>query len=280
MSRHNNSPRSDEHGLFPSRRCHRGITFAVALAAIFIFIRGGEAETPQRKGWALAKRVEKANEGFKGEVSKMEMVLLNARGDRIVRRMASNIFEVKKDGDKSKIEFLWPADVKGTRMLTWTHKSKDDDQWLYLPAIRRVKRISSRNKSGSFMGSEFAYEDLGSQEPEKYSHRFLEELTVKGRPMWKTERVPNDKRSGYSRQVQWIDKGYMSVVKVEYYDRKGELLKTSTLSNFKRYGKLWRPQKITMRNHQTKKVSILTWTQRKLFVPLDADDFSKDELDS
>ena len=230
------------------------------------------------KGLAIAKKVDKHNEGFKGERSEMTMVLINSHGDKTNRKMKSQIREGAGDGDKSKIEFLWPADVKGTRMLTWTHKKGNDDQWLYLPALRRVKRITSRNKSGSFMGSEFSYEDLSSQEVEKYKHSLISEENLNGRAAWKIERVPVDRRSGYSKMVTWIDKGYMNAIRVDYYDRKGSLLKIGTFSDWKKYGKYWRANKIEMVNKQTRKRSVLTWKGRKLGVDVDEDDFDSDEL--
>lgn len=232
------------------------------------------------KGLEIANKVDKANEGFEGERSEIEMVLVNAYGDTTTRKMTNVIYEVGDDGDKSKIEFQWPADVKGTRMLTWSHKDDDDDQWLFLPAIKRVKRISSSNKSGSFMGSEFSYEDLASQEVEKFTHTFVREEKLNDRDCWVTERVPTDKRSGYSKQVTWTDKGYMNAVKVEYYDRKGELLKIGEFTGWKKVNGFWRASKIEMKNVQTKKSSTLTWLKRELKIDLYEDDFDSDTLDS
>jgi hypothetical protein len=233
----------------------------------------------QDKGLDLSRKVDKANDGWKGETSTMEMVLINAHGDKTTRKMTSRLVEADGDGDRSRIEFLLPLDVKGTRMLTWTHRKGDDDQWLFLPAVNRVKRISSSNKSGSFMGSEFAYEDLGSQEVEKYKHKYLEDTKLDGRDCWKLERVPVDKNSGYSRIVSWIDVQYMNPTKVEYFDRKGELLKTALFSAFVKQNKWWRVGKIVMVNAQTKKESHLTWTDRKIEQPLSPDDFRSDGLE-
>jgi hypothetical protein len=263
-------------------RAETGRTLAAgaALMALTMVAGGGANAGPaEDKGLDIARKTDKANDGFRGEVSTMEMVLINAHGDRTTRKLTSRGIETANDGDRSRIEFQWPADVKGTRMLTWTHRQSDDDQWLFLPAVNRVKRIASNNKSGSFMGSEFAYEDLGSQEVDKYKHRFLADEPVAGRPAWKIERVPVDPRSGYSRQITWIDHEYMNAVKIEYYDRKGELLKTATFSGYAKYGKWWRPGKIVMVNHQTKKESHLTWSARKLEVSLAETEFQSDGLD-
>jgi len=248
------------------------VTIVLPLAGI------ARAESTEQKGLTIARRADAANSGFRGEHATIEMVLVNAHGDKTRRKMISATLETSSDGDKSRIEFLWPADVKGTRMLTWTHKRGSDDQWLYLPAIKRVKRISSRNKSGSFVGSEFSYEDLGSQEVEQFHHKWLAVVKLAGRNAWKLQRIPNDKKSGYSREIVWSDKKYNNALKIEYYDRKGELLKTAKFSAFKRYGKWWRANQIDMVNHQTRKRSSLTWQMRKLGVQQDDDDFDSDEL--
>ncbi len=250
-------------------------------AALFLLLisSSAQAATPEERGLEIARMVHKTNEGFKGEKSELEMILINAHGDRTVRRMASLIREVVGEGDKSRIEFQWPADVKGTRMLTWSHKASDDDQWLFLPAVKRVKRIASRNKSGSFMGSEFSYEDLGSPEIEKFKHKFLGDVTVNGRPCWRLERIPVDPTSGYSKEVTVIDQGMMNPVSIEYYDRKGDLLKTGTFENYAQISGYFRVQSIRMENHQTKKSSILSWKSRELGVSLDDALFDSNELD-
>jgi hypothetical protein len=240
------------------------------------------ALTPQERGLEIAKQVEKANDGFIGEQAQMEMVLYNAHGDKVIRRMLSKTQETATDGDRAISTFAWPADVKGTRMLTWTHKKGDDDQWLFLPAIKRVKRISSRNKSGSFMGSEFAYEDLGSQEPEKFKHKHLKDLEQgegkDKRKLWLLEQIPTY-RSGYSKMVLWMDQIYMGPVRIDYYDRKGELLKTSEFTGYKKYGKYWRPGAIEIKNHQTRKRSIVRWKNRALFKKFTEDEFDSENLD-
>ena len=124
---------------------------------------------PEEKGLRLAIEADLTGKGFKDTVSKMQMTLRNAQGEESVRKFYSKALEMDNDGDKSIFIFQHPKDVDGTAVLTFTHKSGPDDQWLYLPALKRVKRISSDNKSGSFVGSEFAYEDLSSQEVEKYT---------------------------------------------------------------------------------------------------------------
>lgn len=240
------------------------------------------AETSQEKGLRIAKEAEAKNNGFIGDESDLEMVLIDAYGSKIVRKMKGKVLEVKNDGDKSLNIFLNPKDVKGTKMLTWSHKKDDDNQWLFLPSLKRVKKISSRNKSSSFMGSEFSYEDIGSQEIEKYSFNFLKDGKSKdGEDVYFIERKPVT-NSGYSKQIVQISKKHLNAVHVSYYDRKDELLKTADMSGFKKFtvnGKeLWRASEIHMKNVQTKKESIFKWNNRKLGVKFKSRLFTKRAL--
>ncbi|MEO1232916.1 MAG: outer membrane lipoprotein-sorting protein [Myxococcota bacterium] len=236
------------------------------------------AEDAAARGLEIAQKLDAANEGFESDVSSVEMTLINAHGDQVERKMTIEIIEGEKDGDKSVVAFSFPADVDGTKLLTWTHKSDNDDQWLYMPAIKRIKRISSRSKSGSFMGSEFSYEDMSSQEVEKYTYKFLGEDTLEGRTVWKLERVPVGD-SGYSRQVGFYDKEYMNPLRIEYFDKKDELLKVGTFTGYKKFGEMWRVGTIEMSNEQTRKRSVLVWKTRTLGEDLDPEDFESDALE-
>ena len=236
--------------------------------------------TPRRlpRGLEIAQLSEQANDGFVGEYSAMEMVLINAHGDKTTRKLTTDTAETDGDGDKSVSTFEWPADVKGTKMLTWTHKSEDDDQWLYLPSLKRVKRISSKNKSGSFMGSEFAYEDLGSQEVEKYSYLYLRDEAMEGRDCYVMERNPVSKKSGYSKQVVWMAKDILNPVRIDYYDRKGELLKVGVFRDYREMDGFWRVHEIEMKNVQTLKSSVITWSEREIGKVFDESRFISESL--
>ncbi len=231
------------------------------------------------EGLAIAKRCDAANSGFGSEEAELEMVLINASGDRVKRKLAMKSIEVEDEGDRSMLTFLWPPDIKGTKLLTHGRVGKSDKQWLYLSAMRRVKRISSRNQSGAFMGSEFAFEDLGGQEVSKYTWNLDGEETLEGRAAWKLTRVPTSRRSGYSKQIVWMDKEYQQPLRIDFYDRKQALLKTLTAKGFARHGKWWRPKTLEVVNHQTHKKSILEWTERELEADLDEDEFDKDALE-
>jgi outer membrane lipoprotein-sorting protein len=236
-----------------------------ALAASFLTLSAPAlALSPEEKGLQIAQESDRRNEGFGDSLVSMRMVLRNPAGDTSVREMRTRTLEVKADGDKSLIVFDQPRDVAGTALLTHTHKSADDDRWLFLPAVKRVKRIASANKSGPFMGSEFAYEDLGSQEVEKYRYEFLREEKLNGLDCFVYNRFPVDATSGYMRQVVWVDKAEYRAQKLEFYDRKASLLKTLTFKGYEQYlGKYWRPAQMDMVNHQTGKSTTLTFQNYK-----------------
>ena len=156
------------------------LAIALPLAAAPLF-----AETPEEKGLAIAIEADRRDQGFGDNAANMTMTLRNKQGQQTSRSLRTRTLEQADDGDKSLIIFDDPGDVKGTAFLSFTHKQGADDQWLYLPALKRVKRIASGNKSGPFMGSEFAYEDISSQEVEKYGWKYLRNETMDGRDHYK-----------------------------------------------------------------------------------------------
>ena len=230
-------------------------------------------QTAEAKGLEIAKAAEQADIGFNSSTVNIRMTLKNKNGQTSERLLTTKTFELTEDGDKSLIVFNSPRDVKGTATLTFTHKKGSDDQWLFLPSIKRVKRISSNNKSGPFVGSEFAYEDLSSQEVEKYGYKFIEE---KG-SLLVVEQDPVDPKSGYTRRLVTYnkDKGYR-IEKVEFYDRKNSLLKTLIYSNYNVYkGKFWRAGTFNMVNHQTNKETKLEFSEYDFEINLTEEDFSQ-----
>ena len=238
--------------------------------------RAGAAED---KGLEIAKEADRRDEGFGDSRSKMLMVLRNKRGQESKRELEIRTLEVKGDGDKSMTIFHTPRDVRGTALLTFSHPVEADEQWLYLPALRRVKRIASNNKSGPFMGSEFAYEDFASQEVEKYTYKYLKDDKVDGVDCFLTEQYPVGKDSGYTKLQVWVDKDEYRMRKIDFYDRKGQLLKTLTPSDYNKYiGKHWRAHKMNMTNHQTGKSTDLVWSEFKFKTGLKDGDFTRTRL--
>jgi len=250
------------------------------LISPLLLVQPALAETPEEKGLRLAQEADRRDSGWGDESSTMVMVLRNKRGDESRREMRSQILEVTGDGDKSLIVFESPSDVKGTAFLSFTHALEPDDQWLYLPALKRVKRISSRNKSGPFMGSEFAYEDMSSQEVEKYTYKWLRDEALDGRDTYVIERYPAYEFSGYTRQVVWMDKAMWRPLKVEFYDRKDDLLKTLLFHDYNTYldGAVRRPDRAEMENRQTGKSTTLEWRDYAFKTGLTERDFDRNAL--
>lgn len=250
--------------------------FLIVMMLVPALAVAGPAED---KGLEIAKEADRRDEGFADTRSTMVMILRNKRGQESKRELEIRTLEVKGDGDKSLTVFHTPRDVRGTALLTFSHGVDPDEQWLYLPALRRVKRIASNNKSGPFMGSEFAYEDLSSQEVEKYTYKYLKDEKIDGVDCFLVEQYPVSKDSGYTRLQAWIDKDEYRMRKIDFYDRKGALLKTLTPSDYKQFlGKHWRAQKMNMVNHQTGKSTDLIWSEWKFKTGLKDGDFTRTRL--
>lgn len=227
------------------------------------------------RGLEIAEERKLRDKGWGDSVSSVNMLLKNALGETSTRELRVRTLEVQGDGDKGLTIFDEPRDVQGTAFLTYSHTNRPDDQWLYLPRLKRVKRIASRNKSGPFMSSEFAYEDMASFEVEKYRFRYLKDDELAGAEAFVVEQRPVDDFSGYSKHIVWIDKHRFVPLKTEFYDRKGALLKTLHLENYEQYlGQYWRALKLTMVNHQTGKSTVLTVRNLKFRVGLDDNDFN------
>ena len=238
------------------------------------------AQTAEERGLAIAVEADKKDLGFKDSEAELEMILRNQHGEESTRSMRNKTLEVENDGDKSLVVFDTPKDVKGTAFLSHTHSVGSDDQWLYLPALKRVKRISSNNKSGPFMGSEFAFEDISSQEIEKYTYKFIKEELLDGVDCFVIERYPVDKNSGYSKQLVWFDKAEYRQQKIDFYDRKGELLKTLTSHGYQKYlDKVWRQSEMKMVNHITGKSTDLFFNNYSFANGLSDRDFDKKSLE-
>tara|TARA_R110000850_G_scaffold135194_1_gene256349 strand:- start:334 stop:1170 length:837 start_codon:yes stop_codon:yes gene_type:complete len=233
------------------------------------------AESDAEKGMAIAVEADRRDNGFGDTSVDLTMLIASSPDNIITREMRQMVLEVADDGDKSIMVFDRPRDLKGTAILTFTHKTEADEQWLYLPALKRVKRISSADKSGPFMGSEFAYEDLSSQEVEKYSYKYLRDETINGELCFVLERIPTDTNSGYTRQVTWVDQSEYRLQRVDYYDRKNALLKTMVPVGYRQYlDHYWRPEELIMTNHQTGKSTTLRFGNYQFRTGLKDSDFT------
>ena len=238
-------------------------------------------QSAEARGLAIAEEADQRDYGWGDNSTTMRMVLRNRNGDESVREMRRRALETEESGagDKSVITFDAPRDVAGTSLLSHTKILDPDDQWLFLPALKRVKRISSANKSGPFVGSEFAYEDLVSQELDKYNYRFVGEETCGDLECYVVERLPLYENSGYTKQIVWWDKDEYRVQRIDFYDRKDTLLKTLTYHDYEQYlAQYWRPNLMAMENHQNGKSTDLVFSEWTFDTGLAEGDFTPSRL--
>lgn len=187
----------------------------------------------------------------KDQEGTLTMTLINSRGDQRVRE----IKQFSKDYgpvEKKIMFFLSPADVRNTSFMNWSYdeEGRDDDQWIYLPALKRVKRISSEGKSDYFMGSDFTYDDLGDRHPLEDTHKLLREENFKGENCYVVESTPKESDYMYSRTLTWIIKDKWIGLKKEFYDKSGKHLKTLNVEKYEKINNYWIIMHSTMRNSQ------------------------------
>lgn len=236
-------------------------------------------QDPIVRGTEIAMEADKRFSGWKDLRADMKMTIQRNENSISKRKIKVQSREVNDDGDHTKILFRSPKDISGTAFLTHSKKTDNDMQWLYLPAIKRVKRISSQNVSSPFVGSDFAFEDMSSQEIEKYTYKYIGETSCGDKlECYIVERYPTNENSGYSKQVTWIDKEEYRTQSIKYYDKNNELKKTLINYDFAFQAGHWRPYRNVMTNHVTGSKTELSWNNFTFETGLDSGDFSKNSL--
>lgn len=234
-------------------------------------------------GREIAQRVKDRPDGDTRQ-SEMVMKLINKRGSVRERQLISYSIDVGKDKKdrKSMMFFQYPGDVKGTAFLTWDYDEigKDDDKWLYLPAMKKTRRISgSSAKKDYFMGSDFTYDDMGSRNVDEDTHELLGEELVDGQKCWKLQSVPKDNRDIYSKKIAWIRQDCLIPVRVEYYDKMGALQRQLEMSDIEKVDGFWVAKKMQMTNVQTQHQTVLEFKNPKYDLPLDESKFNVNTLE-
>ena len=260
---------------------------SLALAVLILAFAGPAAaqeESAEAKGRRIAEEARDSGDGYGSVTSRGEMILRDRSGGASARRFRSQALEgAHSDQGKSLLIFEFPPDIAGTGLLTHSKVGTDDNQWIFLPALKRVKRISSGNQTGSFVGSEFSYEDMRTPVLEDYSYLWLKDEACPNAPeiaCWVIERKPKDPDSGYSRIVNWIGQEEYRLWRAEYYDRKGARLKTLDLGDYRQHeGRFWRAGRMEMVNHPNGKSTELLWAGFDFGVPMDDDDFTTGALE-
>ena len=254
---------------------------ALALAFGISFAAPVTANAPADKGFEIAARSDRSDVGFGDSRVELQMILRNAAGQESTRSLKIATLEKPDEsvGDKSLVLFDTPRDIEGTALLSHARILEPDDQWLFLPALKRVKRIASSNKSGPFVGSEFAFEDFTAIELNKFDYRYLGTEACGALQCDVLERLPKYENSGYSKQVSYVDQQVFQIRKVEFYDRRGDLLKVLELDDYRQYDNgVWRAHRLTMENLQTNKRTDLVYQDYAFDVGISDRDFVKGRL--
>ena len=241
---------------------------ALVVVSLFAFSVSLRTEVTAQEKPSPRDIMEKVFEARKldGSEAVSTLTIYNQKGQKRVRKMAmvTKLYDGGRT-EKKLSRFLSPADVKGTGFMTFDYEKKDDDMWMYMPSLRKTRRIVSSEKSKSFMGSEFAYVDMNIPILDNYTYKLLMEEKAGGVDCWVIESTPKDEdiadEDGYSKKSAWIGKADYTIRKAAYYDLDGELLKELTAENIKLIDpkkKRYRPMKLEMINRQNGRRSVLT----------------------
>jgi hypothetical protein len=214
------------------------------------------SDTTVPTGLEIMTRVDDRPDGD-DRTQMLTMTLSNKSGRQRIREVKSYSKDFGKD-KKSVMVFEKPADVRGTAFLSWEYDdpAREDDKWLYMPAMKKVRRISGASKNEYFMGSDFTYDDMGDRNVEEDSHTLLGEEVVDGHDCWKVESIPVDPEDMYTRKVIWVCKAADMAIKAEYYDKDG-LLKTFKALDFRQQDGFWTQFKSEMDNVSRKHKTVM-----------------------
>lgn len=208
------------------------------------------AETPSARDIAVKARDKQFPEN---SVSDITMILINKRGNKRTRKISTKRKTYEDEEAKSVAYFLSPADVKGTAFLVWEHKDTANDVFIYLPALKKIRRIASEQKNQSFMGSDFSYADMEKEDVDAATYQILREEDLDGKRCWVIEALPTpDSDSEYGKWITWVSQENYIPQKVEFYDKKGKLFKVMHVLKIGPVGDDILPLHFTMENIQKK----------------------------
>ena len=231
-----------------------------------------QTSDPKQQGYLIYSEADRRDKGYVTLEVDLQMILTTGKGRETKRALRIRQIEMPGDGERVLVVFDAPGSIRGTALLTHAHLHTDDDQWLFLPALKRVKKITSRNKTGPFLGSEFSYEDLTPPVIEKYHYVYVAEETCDGRKCYVVDRYPEDAHSAYSRQRVWIDQARFTVARMDFFNRRQEVTKTLLVSGYKHYaGQYWKASRMVMSNLKSGRSTTLEWRNYSFGVDLRPD---------
>jgi len=222
----------------------------LCLLSIVFLLMNGEACFSQPTGLWVAQKLDEREKGDDASL-KMDMTLIDRRGGERQRKL----FIIRKDfegKDKLLLRFIYPKDIKGTSFLVWEHKGRDNERFLYLPALGRIRRIATREKNENFAGTDFSYEDISGRKLEDYTYKLIkEEIICEEKHCYLLASYPKEKKSRYPKALSWARKDNLVVIKGEYYNTKGEVEKTYKVLKLEEIDGIWTAIEHSMENHKT-----------------------------
>jgi hypothetical protein len=240
----------------------------ILLAVLLMLAVGSFVQAASLTGRDIMVKVDNRDDG-ETRKSKMIMTLINKVGDKRIRKVISYQKDYGKDS-KAIMIFESPGDVKGTGYLSWEYdnQNKDDDRWLYLPALRKIRRISGSSNSDYFMGTDFTYDDMGDRNVDEDEHTLQRKEKLNGYQCWVVQSIPKEIDDGdYTKKISWVRQDIDLVVKVKYYNEYG-LLKTYYAKEVAKIDGIWVSQQMVMVNKQEEHQTILKMTDLKFNLPL------------
>ena len=198
----------------------------------------------------------------------MTLTIIDSRGEKRVREVKFYSKKDKKGNNRMLMKFIKPREVLGTSFLLLEHKNGEDERYLYLPALRRVKRIVASGKKGNFMSSDFTYYDIGEPKLNDFKYKFIGEEPFRGVKCIKVEATPATPKvleeTGYSKIIYWIDPEKMVTLKAEYYDDRGKLQKILNINQHKLINGVYFATDMVMRDVQINHISRIKFSNIKI----------------
>lgn len=233
------------------------------------------AEMPDAN--TIIERVRQNSAGFSDMTHEVRMILIDANGERSEREMLLKARYDEQGNSSSLSIFTAPQREKGIALLTHSKKGGEDEQWLYLPSTKRLKRIAGNAKASSFRGSEFTFEDLADQNPALYRFETVTTEACDDKHCFVLDRYPKPElESSYSKTRLWIDQEHYLVIKADFYDKDGHCFKSMETYDYRRYdNRFWNPARIVMRNLTTKKATELVSINLNMNTGLKASEFTE-----
>ena len=235
---------------------HMRVSLLCWCVVIAVLVCSSPCLGAEMTAYEIVKKSEDLLDQAKDSQTDMLMTLINKKGNKRERNLAAYIKKGENDSSKSLLFFRTPADVKGTSFLVWSEPDKDDQQWLYLPALKRVRQISASGKGESFMGTELTFFDMGSHDIDDYTFTLLKEEEYEGESCYMIEALPKEVQF-YNKIIIWIRTGNFIPAKADFYDTKGAYLKEGIFANVQNIQGINTPTHIEMHNKQNSRSTIL-----------------------